>query len=75
MRLQSPSSPGLNQAAPSLAVGMPDPLYGEADDKDIKRKAEGCYIVMNTETIQEASLLLLFDGLNAFHQILFSLCV
>lgn len=30
---------------------------------------------MNIETIQEASLLLLFDGLDAFHQVLLSLCV
>lgn len=30
-RLQSPSSPGRNQAAPSLVVGTPGPLYEEAD--------------------------------------------
>lgn len=31
-RLRSPSSPGLNRAAPSLAVDTPGPLYGETGD-------------------------------------------
>lgn len=32
VRFQSPSSPGLNRAAPSLAVGRPDPLCGKTKD-------------------------------------------
>ena len=43
----SRGSPGLSQAAPSLAVGRLDPLCGEADD--IRGTAKGCCRVTKTE--------------------------
>lgn len=40
-----------------------------------KRTAEGCFMMRGKEIIQGRPLLLLFDGLNSFHQVLLSLCV
>lgn len=70
--LQSPGSPDLTLAAPFLAAGRPGPLWGGTDDLGCERHER----VKKTEVTEvRTSLLLLFNGLYAFHQILLSFCV
>lgn len=68
--LQSPGSPGLNRAAPSLAAGKPVPLL-RVNEEEVKKNKQ----INVKKKVRERSLLLLFDGLDAFHQVVLRLSV